>query len=242
MALVDISASADDNILKTDQLEDLISDDLKYRDQQLKRLQHEILDLEDMDETISLTDFTLDDFRIELSNYITYNKERLENTPFGLYALASCSNDNDSNKKIRPGVIYCLAQKKPDGENEKINPLNPYFLVYIRDDGTVRYTYIHSKHILEMFRLLCKDKKVPQDFLCSLFNKETQNGTDMSKYTDLIKRAAEETLRVFKRKEGAALTTDRGGLLIPDEKKVSAMEDFELVTWLVIKEDIDGNN
>jgi hypothetical protein len=238
MALVDVSATADDNILKTDQLEDLISDDLKYRDQQLKRLQHEILDLEDMDETISLTDFTLDDFRIELSNYITYNKERLENTPFGLYAITSCSNDNEI---IRPGVIYCLAQKKVDSENEKINPLNPYFLVYIRDDGTVRYTYIHSKHILEMFRLLCKNKKVPQESLCSLFNTETQNGTDMSKYTDLIKRAAEETVRIFKRKEGVALTTGRGGLLIPDDKKVSAMEDFELVTWLVIKEDVNGN-
>ncbi len=87
MALVDVTASADDNLLATEQIEELISDELKYRNQQLKKLREEVLDLEDMDESVSLTDFTLDDFRIELLSYIENNRQKLENAPFGLYAV-----------------------------------------------------------------------------------------------------------------------------------------------------------
>src|SRR3989337_4524706 len=83
MALVDVTATGEDNILNTEQIEELISEDLKYRNRQLKKLQEEVLDLEDMDENVSLTDFTLDDFRIELLSYITANREKLENAPFG---------------------------------------------------------------------------------------------------------------------------------------------------------------
>lgn len=87
MALVDVTATGEDNILNTEQIEDLISDDLKYRNQQLKKLRDEVLDLEEMDESVSLTDFSLDDFRVELLNYINSNGARLESAPFGLYAL-----------------------------------------------------------------------------------------------------------------------------------------------------------
>jgi superfamily II DNA or RNA helicase len=232
MALVDVSATNDDNILNSDQLEELIADDLRYRDQQLKRLQNEILDLEDMDETISLTDFTLDDFRIELSHYITGNQQRLENTPLGLYAIAPCGGNTEI---IKPGIIYCLAQKQVETENERINPLNPYFLVYIRDDGTVRYTYTHSKQILEILRLLCQGRKTPIDALCSLFNAETKNGDEMSKYSVLLKKAVDATVAAFKKKGNISLTGGRDALLIPEAKQASAADDFELVTWLIIK-------
>lgn len=156
MALVDVTATADDNVLSTDQINDLIEDDLKYRNKQLKKLKKEILDLEDMDESISLTDFTLDDFRIELMNYIENNKEKLENAPFGLYAVVPSPSNNYSKQLnlfkftesereiIKPGVVFCLKQKGDIEGNEQINPLQPYFLVYIRDDGQVRFNYQNS--------------------------------------------------------------------------------------------------
>ena len=247
MALVDVTATGEDNILNTEQLEDLITDDLKYRNKQLKKLQSEVLDLEDMDETISLTDFTLDDFRIELLNFIENNRFRLKNSPMGLYAVVPApggayaglitGRDISSSEKeiIKPGVIYCLAQKGESGGNEEVNPLNPYFLVYIRDDGTVRYNYTNAKQILEIYRLLCQNQKAPYDELCTLFNDETSNGENMEKYSDLLKKAVSEIVHVFKKKGNIKLTTDRGAVLIPITKQINEMEDFELITWLIVR-------
>jgi len=175
MALVDVTATGEDNILNTEQLEELITDDLKYRNQQLKKLQNEVLDIEDMDESISLTDFTLDDFRIELLNFIENNRKRLKESPLGLYAVVPAPGGDYASliknreisaaekEIIKPGVIYCLSQKNGSDDNDAVNPLNPYFLVYIRDDGTVRYNYTNAKQILEIYRLLCQNQKQPYE-------------------------------------------------------------------------------
>ena len=247
MALVDVTATGEDNILNTEQLEDLITDDLKYRNKQLKKLQNEVLDLEDMDETISLTDFTLDDFRIELLNYIESNRTRLNNSPIGLYAVVPApggayvellkNREVSSTEKeiIKPGVIFCLAQKSECDGNEAVNPLNPYFLVYIREDGTVRYNYTNAKQILEIYRLLCQGQKEPYDTLCALFNDETSNGKNMDKYSDLLKKAVNAIVRIFKKKSNIKLTADRGAMLIPQTQQINEVEDFELITWLILR-------
>lgn len=246
MALVDVTATGEDNILNTEQIQELISDDLKYRNQQLKKLKEEVLDLEDMDETVSLTDFTLDDFRVELLNFLENNRRRLADAPFGLYAVAPSPSGEHSDLLeniefsasekdiIKPGIIFCLKQKGENDGNEEVNPLNPYFLVYIRNDGTVRFNYTNAKHILEIFRLLCQGRKTPYEKLCELFNDETQNGEKMDTYTALLKKAVDEVVRVFKKKGHQKLTSDRGAVLIPTQKQINEMEDFELVTWLIV--------
>lgn len=232
MALVDVTATGEDNILNTEQIEELITDELKYRNQQLKRLQKEVLDIEDLDESISLTDFTLDDFRIELSNFLAANKERLEYCPLGLYAVVPAQTEKG---EITPGTIYCLRQKGDTTGTEDVNPLQPYFLVYIKDSGEVRYNYIHAKQILELYRLLCLGKTTPYEELCALLNKETGNGQKMEKYTKLLHTAIEEISRVFRKKVTQKLTTDRSAVLVPKSKQASGSEQFELITWLVIR-------
>jgi hypothetical protein len=248
MALVDVTATAEDNLLASDQIEDLIEDDLKYRNKQLKKLQKEVLDLEDMDESISLTDFTLDDFRIELLNFLENNRKKLEDAPFGLYAVVPSPSGNfadqiDSSRFsaadkeiIRPGVVYCLKQKGETDGNEEVNPLQPYFLVYIRDDGQVRFNYTNAKQILEIFRLMCAGQSKPFEDLCDLFNEETHHGENMKQYSGLLKKAVEEISRVFDKRSNLKITgTDRGALLIPKAKRIKELDNFELVTWLIIK-------
>lgn len=246
MALVDLTATSEDNILNPDAAKDLIDEDMKYRDQQLKRLKDEVLDLEDMNDSISLTDFTLDDFRVELSNFLKTNEKQMHDTPDGIYAIVpnpentiepSGKEYSDEIKNIiKPGVIFCLRQKNATEECEKINPLNPYFLVYIRDDGDVRFNYTSSKSILEVYRLLCSGEKAPYQKLCDLFNEETNNGEDMSKYNSLIEKAVAEIMSSFKKRSAVKLMTGgRGARLVAKEKQASALSDFELVTWLIIK-------
>ncbi len=247
MALVDITATGEDNILNIEQIEDLISEDLKYRNKQLKRLKDEVLDLEDMEETPSLTDFTLDDFRIDLMNFIEGNKKQLLETPFGLYAVVPSPSSpfaKDFSPSIftaslldivKPGVIYCLKQKGDTEGTEQVNPLQPYFLVYVRDDGTVRYNYTNAKQILEIYRLLCQGRTIPYKKLCELFNRETGNGENMEKFNDILQKAVVEIAHVFKKRSNRKLTSERGALLIPKSKQIEETDNFELVTWLVIK-------
>jgi superfamily II DNA or RNA helicase len=246
MALVDLTATNEDNILNEETIKELIEDDLKYRNQQLKRLQNEVLDLEEMEDGVDFTDFTLDDFRIELLNFLGKNKEKLENAPLGLYAVAPSpggvhgkllNKSFKANEKevIKPGVIYCLRQKNELKENVQINPLNPYFLVYVYDDGTVKYNYAQFKSILEVFRLLCQDQVKAFESLCEIFNDKTQNGSDMSKYNDLLKEATTEIGKLFDRKSNLQSTNSRSGIMTPIKNKIKDSDNFELITWLIIK-------
>ena len=233
MALVDIAATQEDNILNTQELQDLITDDLKYRDQQLLRLKDEVLDLEDFNESVALSEFTLDDFRIELTKYIEANRRALEQAPLGLYTVVPPPSDSPV---IAPGVIFCLKQAGDTRGNETVNPLQPYFLVYIRGDGVVRYTFAQPKQILEIYRLLCLGQDDPNEILCNLFDEETQGGSDMSRYGDLLEKTVESITHTFKKRALGALRSGRSGVLPEIGKQVTAATDFELVTWLVIKE------
>src|SRR5208282_1845653 len=180
MALVDIAATFEDNILNTDEIAELVHEDLRYRDKQLLRLREEVLDLEDFSESVALNEFTLDDFRIELSKYIEANRQLLEAAPLGLYAVVpppgqanSLSSPGEgrgeeaAQRIIQPGVIFCLKQKGDAPSGDTVNPLQPYYLVYARDDGTVRFTFAQPKQILEIYRLLCSGKTSAYAELCN---------------------------------------------------------------------------
>ena len=246
MALVDVTATGEENILNPEQIEDLIEEDLKYRNQQLKRLKEEVLDLEEMSESVSLTDFTLDDFRQDLLNFLNVHKDALATAPLGLYAVVPTPAANHpayQNKTfselekstIQPGVVFCLRHKTETEPSETVNPLQPYFLVYIRDDGTVRFNYTNSKQVLEIFRLLCEGHTEPFEDLCKIFNQATDNGSEMTTYSELMKKAVAEITSVYKKRTAAKLTLDRNAVIAPRSQQISSIADFELITWLIIQ-------
>ena len=240
MALVDITTTADDNLLQSAPVEELISDELRFRDRQLKRLQNEILDMDELNEDgISLTEFTLDDFRQDLLNYLETNRRLLENAPLGLYAIVP---PDPAHQVIAPGVIFCLRQlsatrsidAKDASSTATVNPLQPHFLVYVRDDGNVRFSFAQPKQILEIYRLLAAGRSTPYKALCQLFDQETDNGSKMNKYSDLLTRALDSIIHMFKRRTAATLQSGRGGVIVPQSQQASEDSEFELITWLVI--------
>ena len=173
MALVDIAATQEDNILNVDELQDLIQEDLKYRDKQLLRLKDEILDLEDFTETVALSEFTLDDFQIaELSSYIEANRATLEDAPLGLYAVVPADPDY---RQIAPGVVYCLRQRGDTSGNEQVNPSAAVFPgLCLGRRHQIRYTFAQPRQVLEIFRLLCVDRKEAIGRLCDAFDQRNQ--------------------------------------------------------------------
>jgi hypothetical protein len=240
MALVDLSATFADNPLSNDEIEDIISDDLRYRDKQLLRLKDEVLDLEDLGDSVSLSEFTLDDFRLELLKYIEANKTALEDAPFGLY---TCVPPHPDYKVIGPGVIFCFRLEgqrggDPDAKpapSESINPLHPYFLVYVLDDGNVRFGFAHPKQILDIYRILCSGKAEAYGQLCNLFDQETNHGGDMKAYDTLLQKAVDSLAATFRKRAASGLQSGRGFVLPNAKEQVHEKTDLELVTWLVIK-------
>ena len=232
MALVDISATFDDNLLKTGEIEELIHEDMRYRDKQLLKLREEVLDLEDFSESVALNEFTLDDFRIELSNYVKANEALLRDAPLGLYGVVP---PNPEQKVISPGVIFCLKQKDEPKSGDTVNPLQPYYLVYVLNDGTVRFSFAQPKQILEIFRLLCSGKAAAYDQLCQLFDTETNNGADMSLYNKLLTAAVDSIARTFQKRVAAGLQSGRDFVIPNQQDQAKEAADFDLITWLVIK-------
>jgi SNF2 family DNA or RNA helicase len=240
MALVDVAATQEDNLLRQEDLEDLITEDLRYRDRQLKRLKEEVLDLEDLDESISLTEFTLDDFRLELLKFLEANRAVLEEAPFGLYTVVPVFSDLVTT--IAPGVIYCLRQKTKapsTASGEQINPLQPYYLVYVHDDGNVRLNFIHPKQILNIYRQLCSGKAAAYEDLCAAFDQQTKDGSDMSHYDRLLQRCVDAISATFQRRVAGGLQDSRSFIIPEQDEQPNDTSEFELVTWLVIKAPAD---
>ncbi len=237
MALVDLAATQTDNLLDTSQLEDLITDDLLFRDRQLKRLKDEVLDLDDLDESVSLADFSLDEFRQDLINFLQAHRAELERAPLGLYAVVPPATDIPL---ARPGVIYCLRQKThtatPPGE--RINPLAPHYLVYVLATGEVRLAFTQAKTVLNLFRSLALGHDEPYLELCRLFDRQTDNGADMSQQSRLIASAVQSITSTFQQKLASGLQ-GRRDFVIPlvEEQPQEDEAAFDLVTWLVLHAD-----
>ncbi len=228
MALVDITATQEDNLLAN--IEEIVEDDLKYRDKQLLRLREEVLDLEEFTESVSLTDFSLNDFRVELSKYIESHRRLLEEAPLGLYAVVPTKPD----APITPGVIFCLRQKTAP-KQDTVNPLQPYFLVYVGDSGRVRYTFARPKQILEIYRDLCARRTAPLEELCRLFDRDTEDGcTQMEDYNRLVRAAVRSIDQTFKQRSLSQLQSSRSAMLFNREEQATETSEFELITWLIV--------
>mgnify|MGYP001614044346 CR=1 FL=1 len=135
---------------------------------------------------------------------------------------------------MAPGVIFCLRHQNKTQEGSHLNPLHPYFLVYIREDGSVCFNYLHVKQILEIFRYLCQGRKSAYHELCDVWNEETENGMRMDKYKNLLNQAITEIQRIFKKRNTSQLFSHRDGKLVNKDKQIQGSSDFELITWLVI--------
>ena len=241
MALVDIAATLEDNLLKPEEAEDLVRHELSYRDQQLLKLKEEILDVEDLSGAADLTEFNLDDFRLDLLKYLEANRSRLEDTPLGLSAVVP---PHPEAPVIQPGVVFCLRQKSAEVASEPsgsrpVNPLHPYFLVYVLDDGNVRLGFTQPKQILTIFRELCLGKEQAYEQLCDLFDHHTQNGTELSHYDSLLQKAVAAIMATFQKRLVGELQSRRGFKIPKQEERVRDITDFELVTWLVVLKEVE---
>ena len=238
MALVNLTATGDDDLLSLKEKES-VEQVWTHRDEQLRRMQTEILDFEDIEEQLNLNQFTLDDFRAQLLNYLRENEAKLRDAPLGLYAVTAPFTHDGIPVNIKPGVIFCLKQTdeaKDSEEGRKLNPIHPYYLVHISGEGEVSIGFTNPKRILERFSMLCIGKTNHDQNLCHWFNEETDNGNDMTIYEMLLDTALNSIREEYNRKVNDHLDTSPDALLPIVDDQITEKTEFELITWLVIAE------
>lgn len=233
MVLVNLAGTGDDNLIASGS-PGIAEGELTYREAQLKRMQTEILDMEDVEENLNLNQFTLDDFRAQLLNYLRKNKKELGDAPLGLYAVTAPQTHDGSPVAIEPGVIFCLRQTDTAKENEKLNPIHPYYLVHVTKAGEVSIGFANPKQILAFFSALCIGKEGPNQELCHWFNETTHNGEDMAHYDALIRTCVNAISGEYNRHVNDKLERSADFLLPTADTQIQETTAFELITWLII--------
>lgn len=227
MVMVDVSATGEENIISKNQK----MNDLDYRKKQLEELKLRVLDLEDISNSISITDLTFNDFKTELMDYMKENKGELEKAPQGIHSIVSIPIE--LRDELEPGVIFLLRQTTGTIESRDKNPLSPYYLVYINSKGEVKLPYIYSKKILDNYQKLCAGEKEVNLPLVNEFNKNTDDGRDMKEYSSLLIESIEDILG---NKIDIGIDSLFGGddFTTLDETEYEGLEEFELITFLII--------
>lgn len=221
MKIVDMTATGDDNLLSEEE-----KTDLEYRKAQLKRLQEEVVDIEDMSTGISIMDLGLNEFRLDLLEYIKYHPE-IDKTPFGLHSVAAASEDTPA------GVIYVLKNRSNSVNIDNQNRLHPFYMVYISNEGEVICDHLSPKQMLDKMRFLCKGKTEPIPELYRQFNKETRDGRNMSVFSKLLGDAISSIIKV---KEESDIDSFLGGGQISFlTNDIKGLDDFELICFLVVR-------
>lgn len=226
MVMLDVSATGEDNVISRNSKE---MQDLEYRKRQLKQLQDQVIDLEDVQGNISITDLTFNDFKIDLDKSTDKELEELNDIPPASFALVQSNLE-----EIKPGVIFCLKDNAEDyTENLKNNILYPHFLVYISMDGEEILTATQTKKALDYFRKLAmgNDKILPE--LLEAFDKETQHHKNMKAYVSLLKTAINEVVGVREEIGLDSLASPGGTAML--QKNLSQEENLELISYLIIK-------
>ncbi|HEM3617936.1 TPA: DEAD/DEAH box helicase family protein [Streptococcus suis] len=229
MVLLDVSATGEENVIENNPSKEM--KDLEYRKKQLKKLQNEVVDLEDISGAISITDLTFNDFKIELMEYMKTKRKALDEAPNGMYAVTKI--DESISDIVKPGVIFTLRQVKGKDQSKEQNPLFPYYMVYITDDGEVQLSFLHAKKILDYYKKLCSGKGEVLKELVEEFNKETNDGRRMEHYSDLLEASIENIIGK-KQDIGVSSLFSKGGTTM-QKSLFDGIEDFELITFLVLK-------
>ena len=221
MKIVDMTATGDDNLLSEEE-----KTDLEYRKAQLKRLQEEVVDIEDMSSGISIMDLGLNEFRLDLLEYIKHHPD-IDKTPFGLHSVAAASEDTPA------GVIYVLKNRSNSVNIDNQNRLHPFYMVYISNEGEVICDHLSPKQMLDKMRFLCKGKTEPIPELYRQFNKETRDGRNMSALSKLLGDAISSIIEVKEESDIASFLG--GGQISFLTNEIKGLDDFELICFLVVR-------
>lgn len=231
MVLLNVNAAGEEDIIN--ETDTQVMNDIEYRKNQLLKLQEEVLDLEDISGNISITDLTMNDFKMDLVEYMKEHKDKLEKAPLGMYAIADSTIVKDDS--VQKGVLFVLKQVNfSELTSKESNAIHPYYLLYITNEGEIIYGYMQAKYILDLLKKVSNGVTDIATELVSEFDQETDEARNMKKYSTLLARAVEEI--IGQRQEmGVEAVFQLGRNNIAEDSALSGLDDFELISFMIIK-------
>ena len=222
MVISDLTSTGDDNVLTAQ------ANDVAYRKEQLKRLQEEVIDLEDVKSGISITDLGLNEFRMDLLNYLKTHPD-ITHLPNGLHTVVAA----DPARGLIPGVIFALRNRHAGVNIDQQNRLHPYYLIYMADNGDVAINHLQAKPLLDRIRAACKGKESADEMVCQLFNQVTQDGRKMAHYSALLDQAIHAMVAVKEQSDIDSLFS--GGPTTALKNEIAGLDQFELINFIVVQ-------
>ena len=229
MVLLDISATGEENVIEF--TEDRKMNDLEYRRRQLEQLQSEVVDMEDLSNGISITDMTLNDFRMNLGEYLKHHSGKLEEMPPGVFAVTSVDDLADDGL-AEPGVVFCLKSESVKIRVDNTYALSPYYLVFVSASGEVKLNFTQARKVLDLLKNQTLGRHNPHEEAVKCFNRRTKNGSDMSLYQSLLAKAASSITGKAEEK-GVESLFQRGGTVLSNDT-FRGIDDFEVISYLII--------
>lgn len=236
MVLLDISATGEENVIEY--AEGDAMNDLEYRRRQLHQLQNDVPSIEDLSDGISITDLTLNDYRMDLGEYLKQHGEHLERMPLGAFAVTTI-DDLIEGEDLSPGAIFCLRNMNARVHGDPTYPLAPHYLVYVGDDGEVRLNFTHTRRILDKLKRLTLGRSHPDERAVSRLHHATGDGWDMGHYRSLLARAVAAV--TGKAEERGVESLFRPGGTVISRDSFQGMDDFEVVGYLVVLDGAEAN-
>lgn len=223
MVIADIAGTGDDNVL------DPGGADAAYRREQLRRLQDDVIDLEDVRVGVSITDLGLNDFRMDLLAYIKRHGD-LRGHQMGLHAVIP----TDAEKGLLPGVVFVLRNLNAPVHMNRGNRLHPHYLIYLSEDGKVIADHTEAKRLLDLLRVGCRGVDDPVAEVVTTFNAETRDGAEMNRYSALLTEAIRSMIDASEERDIDSLfSPGRTTALV---ETIAGLDDFELIAFLAIVE------
>lgn len=216
-----MTATGDDDLINAEE-----KGDLEYRKAQLKRLQEEVVDIEDMSEGISIMDLGLNEFRLDLLEYLKTHPD-MERKPRGLHAVVPATEE------LPEGVIFVLRNVNNSVNIDNQNRIHPFYMVYIGREGDVICDYLNPKQLLDDVRLLCRGKSEPIKAVYTKFNEETDDGRNMAEMSELLSMAIDSIIDTKEESDIDSLFSAGGTSALMSD--ISGLSDFELICFLVVK-------
>ena len=216
-----MTSTGDDDLINAEE-----KGDLEYRKQQLKRLQEEVVDIEDMSDGISIMDLGLNEFRLDLLEYLKTHPN-MDKMPRGLHTVVPATDE------LHEGIIFILKNVNNSVNIDNQNRIHPFYMVYISMDGEVLCDYLNPKQLLDDIRLLCRGKSEPIQVVYSKFNEETNDGKDMAEMSELLSEAIDSIIDTKEESDIDSLFSAGGTSALMSN--ISGLEDFELISFIVVK-------
>ena len=216
MTTLNLVSTGDEDVLTPEM------NDFNFRKRQLERLKDEVIDIEDANENISLTDLNMNEYLNELSEYIQ-NVPEIKKVPKGVYSVTDGDNT---------GVLFCFKHRNNTNKPKSDSSLYPYYLIYMKNNGEVLYGNGQAREVVKQFRKLCYKKKQPVMELFREFFVRTNNAKDMQFYSDLLNKAI-KSIKGEEESKATQLMFDFGGFNNAFAEETA--DDFELISFLVVE-------